>query len=83
MKPATEIVLTLANVAEWPRFKKLLDEGKIVADKRGRLRYPHGAPVGRMVLVRTANDGTSHYKESADEWFDPESKKAKEFLWPE
>ncbi len=83
MKPAKEIVLTLANVAEWPHFKTLLDEGKIVADTKGRLRYPHGAPVGRMVLASTANDGTPHYKEAADEWFDPGSKKAKEFAWPE
>ena len=83
MKPTPEIVLTLANVVEWPEFKKLLDEGKIVADKGGRLRYLHGAPVGKMILVRTAKDGTPQYAESADEWFDPDSKKAQEFSWPQ
>jgi hypothetical protein len=83
MKLLTEIVLTASNVAEWPKFKKLLDDGKIVANKKGRLRYRHGAPVGRMILVRTAKDGTPHYAESAAEWFDPDSKRAQEFVWPE
>lgn len=83
MKPAAEIVLTLSNVAEWPKFKKLLDDGIIVADSKGRLRYRRGAPVGRMILVRTAEDGRPHYKEAADEWFDPDSQKAREFVWPE
>ena len=82
-KPTTETILTMSNVAEWPKFKRLFDDGKIVADKKGRLRYKHGAPVGRMTLVRTAKDGTPQYAESADEWFDPDSKKAQEFLWPE
>ena len=77
-----EIVLTLANVSDWPNFKTLLDEGKIVADKTGRLRYPHGAPVGKLILTGNAKDGTPHYKESASEWFDPDSKKAEEFVWP-
>ena len=81
--PPGEIVLTLANVANWPKFKRLLDEGKIVADKRGRLRYPHGAPVGRLVLLRILKDGTPHYQESAEKWFDPASKKAQEFVWPD
>ncbi len=83
MKPSTEIVITLANVAEWPKFKKLLDEGKIMADNSGRLRYRHGAPVGKMSLVQTKKDGTPQYVESADEWFDPDSKKTQEFLWPQ
>jgi hypothetical protein len=83
MKPSPEIVLTLSNIAEWPKFKKLLDEGTIVADKKGTLRYLHGAPVGKLILVRIAKDGTPHYKESAAEWFDPDSKRAREFVWPE
>jgi len=83
MNPPTEILLTYSNVAGWPKFKKMLDDGKIVADKNGRLRYRHGAPVGKMILVRIANDGTPQYAESADEWFDPNSKRAQEFLWPE
>jgi hypothetical protein len=82
MHPA-EIILTSTNVAEWPKFKKLLDEGKIMPDKKGRLRYRHGAPVGKLILVRTAKDGTPQYAESAAEWFDPSSKKAQEFVWPE
>jgi len=81
--PATEIVLTLANVEQFPSFKRLLDEGKVIADKMGRLRYPHGAPVGKMILVRVNKDGTPKYKESAEEWFDPESQRAREFKWPE
>jgi hypothetical protein len=82
MEPETEVVLTLSNVAAWPRFKEMLEVGKIVADKRGRLRYPHGAPVGKMILVRAAKDGTPIYRESADEWFDPGSKRAEQFVWP-
>ena len=82
MNHPTEIVLTLANVSEWPEFQKLLNEGKIVADSNGRLRYPHGAPVGTMILTGTAKDGTTRSKESAAEWFDPDSKKANEFVWP-
>jgi len=82
-KPRSSIILTLSNIAEWPKFKKLLDEGKILADKKGRLRYRHGAPVGKLVLVRIAKDGTPHYKEAADEWFDPGSRRAQEFVWPE
>ena len=82
MEPETEGVLTLANVAAWPRFQEMLDSGKIVADKHGRLRYLHGAPVGKMILVRRGKDGTPIYRESAKEWFDPGSKRAEEFVWP-
>ena len=81
--PAQTIILTTSNVAGWPKFKKLLDEGKIVADKRRRLRYPHGAPVGRMILARTEKDGTPRYMESAEEWFDPGSQRAQAFVWPD
>ena len=83
MNPPAKILVTTSNVAEWPKFKKLLDEGKIVADKTGRLRYPHGAPVGHLVLTRTAKDGTPRYQESAEDWFDPGSRRAQEFVWPE
>jgi len=78
-----EIIVTLDNIAQWPKFKKLLDDGKIVADKKGRLRYRHGAPVGSLILTRVLKDGTARYQESAKEWFDPESQKAREFVWPE
>ena len=57
MEPPAEVILTLSNVAEWPAFKKLLDAGKVVADKTGRLRYRHGAPVGKMILVRIDKSG--------------------------
>ena len=77
-----EIVLTLANVAAWPAFQALLDQGKLVADCTGRLRYPHGAPVGKLILVGINKDGTPKYKESAAEWFDPDSERAKRFVWP-
>lgn len=83
MPHAYEIILTVANVESFPTFKKGLDEGRIVADKTGRLRYPHGAPVGRLIFVREAKDGSPVYKESAEEWFDPGSLKADSFKWPE
>lgn len=83
MEPAHEVVLTLANVGEWPAFQKLLKEGKIMADKAGRLRYRHGAPVGKMILMRTNKDGAPRYRESAEEWFDPDSPRARAFVWPE
>jgi hypothetical protein len=47
------------------------------------LRYRHGAPVGKMKLMRINKDGTPRYAEAADEWFDPESPKARAFVWPE
>jgi hypothetical protein len=78
-----EIILTSANVGKFPRFATAYNEGRIVADKTGRLRYQHGAPVGRLILARLAADGSPHYKEAADEWFDPGSQKALEFRWPE
>jgi hypothetical protein len=75
--------LTVANVGEWPAFQQLLNDGKFVADKRGRLRYRHGAPVGKMILVRVNKDGTPRYRESAEEWFDPDSPRARAFVWAE
>jgi hypothetical protein len=83
MSPPREVILTVSNVDEWPTFQRLLEDGKIMADKKGRLRYPHGAPVGKLILVGINKDGTARYKESADEWFDPDSPKARVFVWPE
>jgi hypothetical protein len=77
-----EIILTVANVGIFPKFKQRFDEGKIIADSTGRLRYKHGAPVGRMILMRVLADGTPKYAESAEEWFDPDSPKARGFVWP-
>ena len=77
-----EIVLTVTNVELFPSYNQLLSEGKIRADSHGRLRYPHGAPVGKLLLVRVVKDGTPRYAESAAEWFDPDSPRAREFVWP-
>ena len=74
--------MSVSNVASWPRFKRLFDDGKIIADRTGRLRYKHGAPVGKLILVRVLKDGAPRYTESADEWFDPDSQRAGEFVWP-
>jgi len=81
-EPPQRIRLTADNVGLWPAFDKLLKENKIKFDSVGRLRYLHGAPVGDLVLTRTGKGGRPIYKESATEWFDPESQKAKEFVWP-
>jgi len=77
-----EIILTAENVGIFPEFKQLFDDGKVVADSTGRLRYKHGAPVGRLILTRLLKDGTPKYAESAAEWFDPHSQRAREFVWP-
>jgi len=82
MKTPQKIRLTKNNISKWPSFQKLLDDGKKVFDAHGILRYTHGAPVGELILTRIKKDGTPIYKESAEEWFDPDSKAAKEFKWP-
>jgi hypothetical protein len=74
--------LSRENIHLWPAYQRLLDEGKVVFDRKGRLRYKHGAPVGRMILVKIQKDGTPVYKESAEEWFDPDSQAARDFVWP-
>lgn len=76
------IRITLDNIADWKTYEKLLKDGKIKADKKGRLRYMHGAPVGDLVLKRLDKNNMPLYQESAEEWFDPESQKAMEFIWP-
>ena len=75
-----EIVLTPENIGRWPKFKEYFDKGDIITDRTGRLRYRHGAPVGRLILTRILKDGTPRYQESAKEWFDPDSQRAKEFV---
>jgi hypothetical protein len=35
-----------------------------------------------MILIRMNKDGAAIYKESAEEWFDADSQKAKDFSWP-
>jgi hypothetical protein len=80
--PPKRITLTQENLHNWPNFQRLFEEGKVIFDKTGRLRYPHGAPVGEMVLVMVGKDGQPIYKESGEEWFDPDSPMAKRFKWP-
>jgi len=82
-QPPREVQLSRENLPNWPAYQKPLDEGKIRFDGEGRLRYKHGAPVGRIILIKIKKDGTPVYKESAEEWFDPESQTAREFVWPE
>lgn len=81
-KPPKRVRLTIDNLEIWPSFKRLHGEGKVLFDKKGRLRYLHGAPVGDLILIRINKDGKPIYKESAEEWFDPDSEIAKNFKWP-
>lgn len=83
MSHPREVILTASNVASFPTFHQLFNDGKIVADRTGRLRYPHGAPVGKLIFVGVRQDGSARYKESAEEWFDPGSPMAAMFKWPE
>ena len=69
------------NIKNWPKFEALLNEGKVKFDSNERLRYLHGAPVGDLIQTRTDKNGQPIYQEIAEEWFDPESQKAKEFVW--
>jgi len=76
------IAITEENLADWPAFQRAFDEGRVRFDGMGRLRYLHGAPVGEMILARVRKDGTPIYKESAEQWFDPDSEAAHKFQWP-
>ena len=76
------IRITKDNINKWTKFETLLNDGKIKFDTTGRLRYLHGAPVGDLIQTRTDKNGHPIYQEIAEEWFDPESQKAKEFIWP-
>ena len=75
------IRITKDNISKWDNFEKLYINGEIKFDSKGRLRYLHGAPVGDLMLSRVNEDGTHIYREIATEWFDPESPKAKDFIW--
>ena len=78
--PSEKIRITHDNINQWPTYVKLLNEGKIKFDQEGRLRHLHGAPVGDLILVKKNNATT--YLESAEEWFDPDSQRATNFVWP-
>jgi hypothetical protein len=80
-QPPSRIRLSDKNIENWPSFYRLLEKGKVKFDNEGRLRYLHGAPVGDLILVRVKKDGTPEYKESAEEWFDPDSEKARNYKW--
>jgi hypothetical protein len=41
-KPPEQIILTRENYADWPKWKSLVDDGKVLIDALGRLRYPLG-----------------------------------------
>ena len=73
--------ITKDNITLWPKFEQLLKDEKIRFDGHGRLRYLHGAPVGDMIFVRVDKNNLPIYKESAEEWFDPGSPKANDFVW--
>lgn len=81
-KARREVVITTENLDNWPKIKSLVDAGKVKADSNGRLRYLHGAPVGKMILMTDPGDPNPRYNETADEWFDPDSPKAASFVWP-
>lgn len=76
------IRITKENIKNWPKFEALLNDGKIKFDSTGRLRYLHGAPVGDLIQTKTDKKGQPIFQEIAEEWFDPESPKANEFIWP-
>lgn len=76
------IRITKDNIKNWPKFETLLNDGKIKFDSIGRLRYLHGAPVGDLIQTKTDKKGNPIFQEIAEEWFDPESQKAKDFIWP-
>ncbi|HJS01154.1 MAG TPA: hypothetical protein VJ780_09485 [Flavobacterium sp.] len=80
-EPLSRIRLSPENIICFPKIENLLKDKKIKYDSSGRLRYLHGAPVGDMILIRVNKSGSPIYKESAEEWFDPESQKAKDFIW--
>jgi hypothetical protein len=75
------IRITKENIKAFPKFESLLNAGEIKFDSTGRLRYLHGAPVGDLIQTRTDKNGQPIFQEIAEEWFDPESQKAKEFVW--
>ena len=81
-RPKARLRLTHDNLREWPAFQRLFDKGKVRFDSAGRLRYLHGAPVGDLILVRVNKQGHPIYRESAEEWFDPDSPAADTFEWP-
>jgi len=73
--------ITPENISYWSKINAVFQSGQTKFDSQKRLRYLHGAPVGDLILIRLAKNGEPIYKESAEEWFDPESQKAINFIW--
>ena len=81
-KYSERIRITIENISKWPKIHSAFQSGHTKFDSQKRLRYLHGAPVGDLILVNFAKNGEPIYKESAEEWFDPESQEAIDFVWP-
>jgi hypothetical protein len=81
-KHLERIRITSDNISNWPKIDATFQSGQTKFDSKKRLRYLHGAPVGDFIIVDITKDGKPIYKESTEEWFDPESQKAKDFIWP-
>jgi hypothetical protein len=73
--------ITPENISNWYKINAAFQSGQTKFDSQYRLRYLHGAPVGDLILIRVAKNREPIYKESAEEWFDPESQKAINFIW--
>ena len=76
-----QIRITKDNISLFPKYEKLLHDNKIKFDSLGRLRYLHGAPIGDLIQIKIDQNGKRIFQEISDEWFDPESEKAKNFIW--
>ena len=76
-----QIRITKDNISLFPKYEKLLHDNKIKFDSLGRLRYLHGAPIGDLIQIKIDQKGKPIFQEISDEWFDPESEKAKNFIW--
>jgi len=73
--------ITPENISNWSKIDAAFKSGQTKFDSQKRLRYLHGAPVGDLILIKVAKNGEPIYKESVEEWFDPESQKAINFIW--
>ena len=76
-----QIRITKDNISLFPKYEKLLHDNKIKFDSLGRLRYLHGAPIGDLIQIKIDQNGKPIFQEISDKWFDPESEKAKKFVW--
>jgi len=76
-----QIRITKDNISLFPKYEKLLHDNKIKFDSLGRLRYLHGAPIGDLIQIKIDQNRKPIFQEISDEWFDPESEKAKNFIW--